>query len=153
MNEDQIERGLQNLQPLHGRLNIIKGISGTIIIDDTYNANPTSVVFALEELDRLSKKYAAKRKIAVLGDMLELGNYAVKGHQEVGKMAKKMVDLVLCVGELGKIIADQSGGKHFENKEKLGDYLVKEIKKDDIILLKASRKMKFETIALAIKKQ
>jgi UDP-N-acetylmuramoyl-tripeptide--D-alanyl-D-alanine ligase len=140
--EEESEEILQDFKLPQGRLEIKKGIKESFIIDDCYNANPLSVSLALDFL----KNFKGERKIAVLGDMLELGDYTEKGHKEVGQKAKKISDLILTTGEKAKIIAEESNGLYFKTKKELIDFLRKEIKKGDIILIKASRAMKFEEI-------
>ena len=151
LSDKTINEGLQNINQLKGRWNIIEGIAGSILIDDTYNANPLSMEYALQKLKRQKEKRKNSRTIAVLGDMLELGDYAKKGHEKVGKIAKENCDLVLCTGKLAEIIASNSGGKYFQNKDDLIAFLKKNIQKDDIILVKASRGMRFEEIVDKIK--
>jgi len=150
LSDQQIRRGLKKVTPLIGRMNLAAGKNGSLILFDAYNANPVSMSFALHRLSDLASRNNKKRKIAILGDMLELGKYAKIGHKEVAKVAKKEADLLLCVGDYGKIIAREGGGHFFETKKELIDFLINKINKNDIILIKASRKMKFEEIARAL---
>ncbi|MBI2062275.1 MAG: UDP-N-acetylmuramoyl-tripeptide--D-alanyl-D-alanine ligase [Candidatus Yanofskybacteria bacterium] len=142
-----------------GRLKILKGIKNSTIIDDTYNASPLSTHLALETLRDLP----GSRKIAVLGDMLELGEYTIKAHQNVGNMAGSFVDLLVCVGSRAKFIADSArrslgeGGSErifmFETSDE-AKLKVKELVKDppageaggDLILVKGSQGMRMEKI-------
>lgn len=149
----EIEEGLKKITPLTGRMNLINGKNDCLILFDAYNANPLSVSFALHRLVDLAEKYHKKRKIAVLGDMLELGDYAEKGHKQIGQESKKTTDLLLTTGKLGKIIADEGNGNYFRTKEELISYLEKKIQKNDIVLVKASHKMKFEEIVNAIRRR
>ncbi|MCX6807149.1 MAG: UDP-N-acetylmuramoyl-tripeptide--D-alanyl-D-alanine ligase [Candidatus Berkelbacteria bacterium] len=152
LSDEQINRGLKKTRSLIGRLNLIRGKSKSLIIDDSYNANPLSMEYALRELNFLKEQNLAKRRIAILGDMLELGGYTKKAHEDVGKMAQSKCDLLLCTGEGGKVIARVGKGKYFKTKSDLIKYIKQEIKEGDIILVKASRGMKFEDIVKEIKK-
>lgn len=145
---------LSKYQPLGGRMKLIKGINGSLIIDDTFNANPHSMSCAIETLGRLE----APRKIAVLGDMLELGDYCRAGHKKIGKEIPKFADLLFTFGERSKIIFQQaieSGinknlSFHFENIEELVELLKKSIKPGDVMLIKGSRAMRMERIVKRI---
>jgi len=138
-----IVRHLKKLQPLKGRMNLLSCASGAKILDDSYNANPQSVIAGLDFLS----KVRAKRKIAVLGDMLELGKESLKGHQEVEKRAQEVADLLITVGQKSQ------GGVHFPNNSQAIAFLKNEIKPGDLILIKASRAMKFEEIVESLKSQ
>jgi len=108
--------------------------------------------YALKKLKRQNLDAKNVRRIAVLGDMLELGDYAREGHRKVGKIAKGICDLLLTFGENSRYIAEEGQGRHFETKKDLIDFLKKEIKNGDIILIKASRGMHFEEIVNAIRR-
>lgn len=131
------------------KVHISKGVT---VVEDCYNANPDSMKAALDTLGAQKTKDGA-RKIAVLGDMLELGTVAESSHYEVGKLAAEKADLILCFGELSEFTV--SGAKenglleayHFDSKEKLAEELKKTAKSGDIVWLKASRGMRFEDIA------
>ncbi|MBE6900452.1 MAG: UDP-N-acetylmuramoyl-tripeptide--D-alanyl-D-alanine ligase [Ruminococcaceae bacterium] len=131
---------------------ICRGIS---VVEDCYNANPDSMKAALNTLGA-QKLPEGARKIAVLGDMLELGTVAESSHYEIGKLAAEKADLLLCFGELSRLIAAGAwvnGMKetafHFESKEELAKELRKTAKTGDMVWLKASRGMKFEDISEA----
>lgn len=146
----EISEALSNYRPLCGRMSLIKGMNNSLIIDDTFNSNPSSAASALETLGKLD----SVKKIAVLGDMLELGEYCEAGHQEIGKLAAKLTDLLFTYGERSKIIskqAEKSGMKknnifHFDNLDDLIKSLKKEIRPDDVILIKGSRAMRMERV-------
>jgi UDP-N-acetylmuramoyl-tripeptide--D-alanyl-D-alanine ligase len=145
---------LSSYQPLAGRMKIIKGVNGSLIIDDTFNSNPNSALSALETI----KKLEAPRKIAVLGDMLELGERCEAGHKEVGKDVARSVDFLFTYGDKSKTIGQQAQKNemkeenifHFENIEELIDLLKKAIQAGDIILIKGSRAMHMEKIVREI---
>ena len=131
----EINQGLKNLKPLKGRLNPLEGVNDCQILDDTYNSSPKSAVAALEVL----KNFPAKRRIAILGDMLELGKFEKKGHQMVGQIvAESKVDFLITVGE----------SSHFDNSEEAAEEIIDLIKprKGDVILVKGSRGMRMEKI-------
>ena len=150
----EISEMLSNYRPLSGRMNLLKGINSSLIIDDTFNSNPASAMSALETL----KKLDAVRRLAVLGDMLELGEYCETGHQEIGELAAKSVDLLFTYGKRGKFISEQakkSGMKenqifHFDDLDDLNKLLKNTIKSTDAILVKGSRAMKMENVVKEI---
>jgi len=155
MNLVEIAEGLKDYYSLPGRMNLIKGIKKTLIIDDTYNASPLSVESALDILDELKINSEKKsRKIAVLGDMMELGAETEAGHRVVGKKASKIADLIFTVGDRARFISDEAkqngfdGNKIFEfsKSEDAGLLIQDKIEKGDIILVKGSRYMRMEKI-------
>ena len=119
-----------------------KWIRDSVLIDDTYNANPESVKKALDLLATSSK-----RKIVVLGDMLELGRLRKKMHKDVGKYAAtKKIDIFLGFGDLTKYAVKGFGknGIFFNNEILLREFLKKNIQSKDVVLIKGSRGMKME---------
>lgn len=136
-----------------GRLKILAGVKNSWLIDDTYNASPASMRLALSVLRELP----AKRRIAVLGDMLELGEYTVQVHQAIGDLAGRFVDLLICVGSRAKFIADSArrslgeGGFGenvftFETSEEAKKKAQELIQEGDLILVKGSQGMRMEKI-------
>jgi len=150
MNLVEISEALKNYQSPPGRMRMIKGIKNAWIIDDTYNASPLSTMAALEALRAIE----GKRKIAVLGDMREIGKYSEEAHQTIGEKAAEFADLLFTVGEKARFIksaAIQYGLSeekifHFDTQEEAGRALQNAIKQEDIILIKGSRAMKMEKI-------
>ena len=141
----KITEGISGFELTKGRMEIEKAKCGASIINDTYNANYDSMKAAIEYLEKIE----GKRKIAVLGDMKELGEYSESLHRKVGEEVKN-IDILITIGELAKCIeetADVREMLHFDNNESALEYLKKIMKKDDIILLKASNSMKFGDIA------
>jgi len=119
-----------------------KWIRDSVLIDDTYNANPESVKKALDLLATSSK-----RKIVVLGDMLELGRLRKKMHKDVGKYAAtKKIDILLGFGDLTKYAVEGFGknGIFFNDEFLLRKFLKKNIQSKDVVLIKGSRGMKME---------
>lgn len=134
-----------------GRMNLIVGINNSFIIDDTYNASPASVIAALNALESLE----ASRKIAVLGDMLELGAEEEKGHKEVARKIFEMnANLFFAVGDRMKIAVKElerlnyPGEKifWFDNPNEAGRVLLDKINNGDLILVKGSQGMRMEKI-------
>ena len=150
---DIINQGLQNLKLPKGRLNIIEGLNDSTIIDDTYNANPESTKYALEVL----MEYKGTRKIAVLGDMLELGKYSVRDHENIGKMIDKSnLDMFVVVGEKALDIKKASvKTKSFwleTSNEAVSIIDIIKLKQGDIILVKGSQGARMERIVKALMK-
>jgi len=142
---------LENFSSPPGRMNLIPGIKNSKIIDDTYNASPKSTLVALDVLDKLSKK----RKIVVLGDMLELGEETEKGHKEVAeKIFRIKTDLFFAVGKRMEITVKRlmelkyPADKifYFDDLNLLGRKLQEEIREGDVILVKGSQGMRMEKI-------
>lgn len=154
MELDLIERGLSSFKPLDLHMQLSNFYKGIKILNDSYNASPLSVKSALETLAEVAQN---NRKIAILGDMLELGEKTDFYHQEIGKeVAKLSIDLLITVGPGGKIIAQYSQEEgmaeekviSFKKNEKinLAKKLLNLTKPGDFILLKGSREMKMEEI-------
>lgn len=140
---EEMEKGLGNFNATSMRLEVINKDKFTII-NDSYNANPDSMKAALEVL----KNYSGSRKIAVLGTMGELGDYAEEAHVQVGEFAKDKADILLTTGEFKEYYKKGFGERTmvFESKQELMQRLTDMIKVDDTILIKASRSAKFEEI-------
>ena len=145
-----------NYQPAKGRMNLIAGIKDTYIIDDTYNASPISMQEALETLRNLP----AKRKIAVLGDMLELGKYSIEAHESLGRFVAPIVDILVTVGPRAKFIAEEAKNSglaenkilSFDTASEAGLAVQDLIKPGDLILVKASRAIRLEKVVEEIRK-
>ena len=147
----EIKRGLAGIELTAMRLQIENTRQGAKIINDTYNANPTSMEAAIKVLNEIS----GERKIAVLGDMYELGIYEETEHYHMGQIAyQENVDLLVAVGKLGELIgkgAIQAGMKEekikfYDNNITALEFLKEIIISGDLILVKGSRGMKMETI-------
>lgn len=149
INEKNVKKALESWTQPPGRLQILSGINDSILIDDTYNANPPSTLLALNELKKQSSIRGSKRIIAVLGDMLELGEEESKVHKGSALAAIKIVDILITVGpryEQTKV------GKNFHSPLEASKYLLGIIKKGDLILLKGSQSMRIEIITKALLK-
>lgn len=145
---NDIKRGISNLQLTNNRLEVIEK-NGYRIINDCYNANFDSMKEGLHNLS----KYDG-RKIAVLGDMLELGDYSKELHENVGKEVNNSnIDILVTVGEEAKNIDKKANNEkyHFDNNTDAINFLKKVVKENDNILVKASNGMKFIEIVNALK--
>jgi len=128
-----------------GRFEVIK-IGETIVIDDTYNANPTSMLAALKSLARLGVN---RRKIAILGDMRELGSAYTKSHQNVGEYAAKVLDQLWVVGEGGALIKEaalKAGLPQGQARDFNPDAINIILQDNSIVLVKGSRAVKMDKI-------
>lgn len=131
-----------------GRLNLIEGINNSFVIDDTYNSSPVAMDSAIKVLTDIK----SKRKIAVLGDMLELGKFTEEEHRLVGEKIKDIIDILIVVGPRAKFIAEgaiDSGFSnqkvfYFDTSKNAGSFLEKEIKKGDVVLIKGSQGVRLE---------
>jgi len=149
----EIVEGLQSLGATQLRLSAVTGPGGSLILDDTYNASPESVIAALNLLNELEG-----RRVAVLGDMLELGAYEEPGHRLVGRRAREVVSLLVTVGPRARIIAEEAreAGLPAEAVVELSDsdeaiaYLASRIGRGDVVLLKGSRGVRMDRIAPAL---
>ena len=149
---DQISSGILKAKTIGGRTNLLNTGSMTVI-DDCYNANPVSMKASIDVLAT-----AEGRKIAVLGDMGELGENEKKLHYEVGEyLAKKEIDVLFCAGELSEEIAKaaQKESKtcevyYFKTREALLEQLLPFLKKGDTVLVKASHFMEYPKIVKAL---
>lgn len=155
----QIARGLRKIKPLSGRVSFEKGPKGSILIDDSLRANPASTKAGLELLSELKTK---KKKIAVLGEMGELGRFAQKEHQRIGELTARLkIDYLIAIGPLQKLTAQAAIKKGMDKShvfwvadiveaaEKLG----KVISKNDFLYLKGSRLRHMERLLLTLKGQ
>jgi UDP-N-acetylmuramyl pentapeptide synthase len=138
---------LQSYEPPAGRGRILPGINGSIIIDDSYNASPAAVEEALATLKKFPH---AKRRIAVLGDMLELGRYSVVEHGRIGNIAKDCADVIVAVGIRSRAFAGAGQGIEtmlFDNSRTAAEALPSFVKEGDVILIKGSQSIRMERIA------
>ena len=137
-----------------GRLSLIEGVSGSMIIDDTYNSSPVAAIAALEVL----KEMKSKRKIAVLGDMLELGKFTEEEHHNLGKLASGVADMLVVVGPRAKFIAPGAlengfNPKHlysFDSSKTAAKFMEGVVEKGDLILVKGSQGVRLERVVGSI---
>jgi UDP-N-acetylmuramoyl-tripeptide--D-alanyl-D-alanine ligase len=139
-----IKTGLENMSPVKGRLQIKTGKNEVRIIDDTYNANPTSLKAALKVLSQYKGS-----KYLILGDMGELGDTEVQLHKEAGELARiEGVDKLFAIGELSKNAVQVFGedALHFESHDELNQVLLNQLDKNATVLIKGSRAMQMERV-------
>lgn len=151
---DQIMAGLKNFKSAPGRLKILPGIKGSVLIDDSYNAAPASVMAALKIL-REFPMVDDNRRVAALGDMLELGQYSEDEHRKIGfQVIESGVDLLVCVGERARDIARaaieaglrREQVQEFKNSEEAGRCLDHEVQSGDVVLIKGSQGIRMEKV-------
>ncbi|GJQ34019.1 MAG: UDP-N-acetylmuramoyl-tripeptide--D-alanyl-D-alanine ligase [Anaerolineaceae bacterium] len=146
---------LEGLSQGHAQLRLVAARSnnGALILDDTYNAAPESMLAALNLLDELDG-----RKIAVLGDMLELGPYERQGHEMVGMRAAQVAKILITLGTRGHMIADaarRAGMKpasilEYEEIAPVVDWLTKNLSANDAVLIKGSHGLRMDRITAAL---
>lgn len=150
MNLVDIAAGLESYLPPPGRLRVLQGMKNSLLIDSTYNASPLS----MEEALKTVKELKVPRKLAVLGDMLELGKFTVSAHEEMGRRAAKACEILVTVGHRGKFIAEAAlvagmpKGKvrTFLTLAETAQYLKSLIKPGDLVLFKASQGVRLERV-------
>lgn len=133
----------KNYKPVKRRMNLLKGINNSRIIDDSYNASPLS----MEEAISTVKDFPAKRKVGILGDMLELGKYSDEAHKIIGESAGELFDILVTIGQQGKLMAQSAKDKGMKEENifsftKSNEAIGKVrniIQEGDLVLVKASR--------------
>lgn len=157
LSANEIKKGIETFELTKKRMDILELKNGVTIINDTYNASFESMKASLEYLKGLN----AKRKIAVLGDMFELGEYSKELHEKVGvEVYKNNIDILICNGENAKNIiksAEKCGMNkeniyYFEEKKQVQEFVENNWEKGDAILFKASNGMKFFDIVSNLEK-
>ena len=143
---NQIQDGIAKFELTKKRMDIRKLENGAIIINDAYNASYESMRASIEFL----ANHTGTRKIAVLGDMFELGEYSEELHRNVGKeVASHDIDVLICAGENSKYIIEEAQKNkkietfYFHNNEEIVEKLTQELRNGDVVLVKASNGMKF----------
>lgn len=148
---------LLNLEASKGRMRIIKGIKNTTIIDDSYNSSPIALTSALDTLKGIKVK-ARARKIAVLGDMMELGRHSVEEHYKAGKIVAEVCDILITVGIRSRKIAEGALDGLMDEKKifqcddstEAGKMLQEILKENDIVLVKGSQSTRMEKVVLEV---
>ena len=141
-----IQKGIEEFELTKKRMDIRQLENGAILINDSYNASYESMRVSIEFL----ANHTGTRKIAVLGDMFELGEYSEELHRNVGKeVASHDIDVLICAGENSKYIIEEAQKNkkietfYFHNNEEIVEKLTQELREGDIVLVKASNGMKF----------
>ena len=156
ISDSQIQEGIEKFELTKKRMDIIELPNGAKVINDSYNASYESMKASLEYL----KNTSATRKIAVLGDMFELGNFEKELHEKVGEaVSKNNIDILICCGKNSKYIVDKAIEKkmksqnvfYYETKELVVEKLKNILTRGDIVLIKASNGMKFFEIVENLK--
>jgi len=150
LNLVEIAEALRDFEPAAGRMRLVAGVKQTRIIDDTYNASPMSMHAALETL----RDFPAQRRIAVLGDMSEIGAYATEAHQTVGHFAATFCDYIFAVGPKAIFIKEGALARDFPSDRVLHFYdsfsaakpVERILRPGDVVLVKGSRIMKMERV-------
>jgi UDP-N-acetylmuramyl pentapeptide synthase len=148
---DDVARALAGHVPPGGRMRLVSGLKDTLIIDDTYNASPAALERSLQTLKELK---GVKRKIAVLGDMMELGSYSIREHERLGALAHECATLLMTIGvrargyAKGALEQGMSEKKilQYDDAETAGKELQALIKPGDVILVKASQSIRAERV-------
>jgi len=147
----QIQKALEEFTPLPGRLRLLQGVKRTFILDDTYNASPASTEAALAFL----RSCAPRRRVAVLGDMLELGAYAEEAHRNIGRLAVEAgCDLLFAVGPRAKFMAleaarrgmGQERIRTFDTSAEAAKPVEVALKEGDVVLVKGSQGVRMERV-------
>ena len=160
MSLQEVVEALRGYEPPPGRLKLLRGNRSTMILDDTYNASPASTRAALAVL----AEFPAKRRIAVLGDMLELGTYTEAAHRSIGEEVARCADLFFAVGERMKFAMDEATAAGlgrprrltsdrvfwFPSSHEVGRKLESILQPGDVILVKGSQSMRMEKVVLEI---
>ena len=147
----EITSALAHHEPPIGRMNIIEGNKNSVIIDDTYNSSPVALNEALDTLNILDK---VRYKIAVLGDMLELGKFTAEEHKKAGKKAAGIVDILVTVGMRSRGISEgaldagmsEKNIFQFEDSREAGKFVDTILEPGDIILVKGSQGTRMEKV-------
>lgn len=151
MSVAEVASALQDFAPPPGRMRLVDGLKDTVIIDDTYNSSPVALERALATLKELK---GFTRKVAVLGDMLELGRFSISEHERCGALAADCADLLITVGVRSRRLAAGAlaaglSEKHilqYDDREAAGRELQTLIRPGDLILIKGSQSMRMERL-------
>ena len=157
MNLIEISGAFEHIELPQHRMNLIRGIKNSAVIDDTYNASPLSTHAALDALRDFSKARESLgtrgRRIAVLGNMRELGKYEVEAHRAIGNLAAERCDVLITVGATGKLIADSAANQmpkenimSFDTSDDAKLKVQELIQEGDVVLVKGSRSVRMEKI-------
>lgn len=155
MNLVKIAEALQTFQSPPHRMKIVLGIKNTTIVDDSYNASPASMALAIETI----KSISASRKVGILGDMLEIGKYALEAHEKSGAAAAQVFDFLITVGPHGRIMAEAARSANlakkkiveFDSADAAALKLPELLHQDDLVLIKASRAIRLDKLVEVIR--
>ncbi len=154
---EDIKRGIESFEGVGLRFEI-RRLRGVTVLYDVYNANPSSMEASITEMVRIFNNSAPnryKRRIVVLGDMLELGYYSVKAHSDLGKRLSELnIDIFIGVGKMMNHALSQFNGIRFYAEDSIngGKILASLLKEGDLILIKGSRGMKMENVFIELER-
>ncbi len=151
----EIKKGLENFEPVHGRMRIFTTSGGIHVIDDTYNANPGSMQAAIKTLASLKQD---QRAVLVMGDMLELGRHASKLHAQIGALiGRQKLSRLYITGEFASVVARNAHSEGLDassiiigSRTRIIEDLKSWLKPNDWVLIKGSRAMKMEKVVKAV---
>lgn len=151
---EEARTSLHGYAPPPGRSRVLRGKSNSLLIDDTYNSSPAAVVEALKSLQLVE----GRRRVAILGDMLELGRYSSQEHERIGTLAAEQIDLLITVGHRSEAIAtaflnagrEEGSVEGFANSTLAAEVIPHAITDGDIVLIKGSQGMRMERITEAL---
>ncbi|MDP2665802.1 MAG: Mur ligase family protein [bacterium] len=146
-------KALGTYEPPAGRGRLLAGKNGSIIIDDSYNSSPVAVEEALMTLKSFplpAGRQETPRRIAVLGDMLELGRYSVMEHERVGALARASADMIVTVGIRARAFASIGKVTLFDSARAAAEALPALVREGDVILVKGSQSIRTERIVEAL---
>ncbi|HEY4521532.1 MAG TPA: Mur ligase family protein [Candidatus Paceibacterota bacterium] len=157
LNLIEISEYLSLCELLSGRMKLIEGIKNTKIIDDSYNSSPLAAHAALDTISELEANLPdgkVGRKIAVLGDMLEIGKYTIEAHKAMGQKAVKAVNVLITVGLRAKFAFDEALAlgmnkanlHHFSTSKEAASFVKDLIEEGDLVLVKGSQGMRMERV-------
>lgn len=150
--DDAVKALSEQLTPVNGRLRPLAGVKGSLILDDSYNAAPASVIAGLEALEQFTPGEEYDRRIAALADMAELGAMSDEEHRAIGELVARTADLFVAVGPQMKLAAEaalaagmeQGQIEWFKDSVEAGRYLDRVVQKGDVILIKGSQSQRME---------
>ncbi|MDQ0338988.1 UDP-N-acetylmuramoyl-tripeptide--D-alanyl-D-alanine ligase [Caldalkalibacillus uzonensis] len=143
INLETLQQTMMSISISDMRFQTMAGPNGSILINDAYNASPTSMKVAIDTFEHI---YPGRKKVVVLGDIFELGEQSDKLHTEVGQYIKDKRLTVITVGDKSSLISKAAGGTHVSTHEEAIEVLKPYLTPEHVILLKASRGMKLEKI-------
>lgn len=149
VSEKQISHALINNHGMVGRMRLLGGKNNSWIIDDCYNANPLSMKVALYKLNIIAKEKGCTRKIAIVGDMLELGDFSKQAHQELKILLNGQVDYIVGIGPLMKELGFD---EWYANSSQKNMAILNKVQSGDIILVKGSRSIHLEKVLDKLRK-
>jgi UDP-N-acetylmuramoyl-tripeptide--D-alanyl-D-alanine ligase len=159
MKAASIVKELSGFEAPKGRMNIIRGINDSTIIDDSYNSSSDAVVSALQTLKGLES--GSGSKIAILGDMLELGKFSSEEHRKIGKLSAGIVSRLITVGQRSRATADAAVGsgftansvESFDSAAEAAEHITDLIRSGDVVLVKGSQSIRMERLVKALMKE